>query len=376
MVHAKPYIPSDDTQVLEKLPSGSKNLNSTKIRTLLTELRSNPKDIKKIINFAKNCIELTRSESDPRYLGYAEAVLKPMLKKNNPEILVLYATIRQSSHSFNEALSILDDVLKIDPANEQAWLTKAQILITLGKYPEAKQSCLHLLTKSNQLTSIACISSAGSLNGSADKSYELLEQITDTLKNAPVSNNEKLWAHVLLAEIAVRKGNKVNAERHYKDALSLNPNDNYLLASYSDFLLDENKPGEVINLLKGKTKSDSLFLRLIIAEKKMNSPNFESHTNELKTRFLENSKRGENIHEREEAIFNLDILNNPTVALELAQKNWEKQKEPIDARIFLRSAIAANKKNAAKPVIKFINQTMIEDIYLNNLVEEIKGISK
>ena len=111
-------------------------------------------------------------------------------------------------------------------------------------------------------------------------------------------------------------------------------------------------------------------------EKKMNSPNFESHTNELKTRFLENSKRGENIHEREEAIFNLDILNNPTVALELAQKNWEKQKEPIDARIFLRSAIAANKKNAAKPVIEFINQTMIEDIYLNNLVEEIKGISK
>ena len=84
--------------------------------------------------------------------------------------------------------------------------------------------------------------------------------------------------------VAVRKGNKVNAERHYKDALSLNPNDNYLLASYSDFLLDENKPGEVINLLKGKTKSDSLFLRLIIAEKKMNSPNFESHTNELKTR--------------------------------------------------------------------------------------------
>src|SRR3989338_9134985 len=121
IVHAKPYIPSDDTQVLEKLPSGSKNLNSTKIRTLLTELRSNPKDIKKIINFAKNCIELTRSESDPRYLGYAEAVLKPILKKNNPEILVLYATIRQSSHSFNEALSILDDVLKIDPANEQAW---------------------------------------------------------------------------------------------------------------------------------------------------------------------------------------------------------------------------------------------------------------
>lgn len=375
-IHAKPYIPSDDNQILERLPSGSKSLNSIVLRKLLTELRSNPKDIKGTINFAKNCIELTRSESDPRYLGYAEAVLKPMLKKNNPEILVLYATIKQSNHSFNEALSILDDVLKIDSANEQAWLTKAQILITLGKYSEAKQSCVHLLTKSNQLASIACISSAASLNGSSDKSYKLLEQITDTLKNTPISNNEKLWAHVLLAEIAARKGNKINAEKHYKDALSLNPSDNYLLTSYSDFLLDENKPGEVINLLKDKTKSDSLFLRLIIAEKKMNGPNFESHTNELKTRFLENNKRGENIHEREEAIFNLDILNNPAVALELARKNWEKQKEPIDARIFLKSAIAANKKNTAKPVIEFINQTMIEDIHLIKLAEEIKEISK
>ena len=375
-VHAKPYIPSDDNQILERLPSGSKSLNSIVLRKLLKEIKSNPEDLKATVNFAKNCIELTRSESDPRYLGYAEAVLKPLIKKNNPEILVLYATIKQSNHSFNEALSILDDALKIDSANEQAWLTKAQIFTTLGKYSEAKQSCIHLLTKSNQLVSIACISSAACLNGSADKSYKLLEQITDTLKNTSISNNEKLWAHVLLAEIAARKGNKINAEKHYKMALSLNPDDNYLLASYSDFLLDENKPEEVINLLKKKTKSDSLFLRLIIAEKKMNSPGVESHTNELKTRFLENSKRGENIHEREEAIFNLAISNNPALALELAQKNWQKQKEPIDARIFLKSAIAANKKNTTKPVIEFINQTMIEDIHLIKLAEEIKGISK
>ena len=320
-IHAKPYIPSDDNQILERLPKGSKSLNSVVLRKALKELKSNSSDLKAVVNFARNCIELTRSESDPRYLGYAEAVLKPLLKKNNPDVLVLYATIKQSNHSFNEALSILDDALKFDPSNEQAWLTKAQILTTLGKYSEAKQCCLHLLTKSNQLASIACISSAASLNGSTDKSYKLLEQITDTLQNTYVSNNEKLWAYTLLAEMAARKGNKSNAQKQYKKALILNPNDNYLLASYSDFLLDENNPHEAINLLKDKTKSDSLFLRLIIAEKKLNSPGFENHMNELKNRFIENSKRGENIHEREEAIFNLDILNNPATALEFAQKN-------------------------------------------------------
>lgn len=375
-VQAKPYIPSDDNQILEKLPAGSKNSNPVLLRKLLKEVKSNPDDIKTVVNFAKSCIELARSESDPRYLGYAEAILNPLIKKNNPEILVLYATIKQSNHSFNEALSILDNALKFDPVNEQAWLTKAQILTTLGKYSKAKQCCLHLLTKSNQLVSIACISSAASLNGSADKSYKLLEQITNTIQNTPISNSEKLWAYTLLAEIAARKGNKINAEKHYKHALTLNSNDSYLLSSYSDFLLDGNKLHEVINLLKDKTKSDSLFLRLIVAEKKLNSPDFERHTNELKNRFLENNKRGENIHEREEAIFNLDILNNPTVALELAQKNWEKQKEPIDARIFLKSAILAKKKNVAKSVIEFINQTMIEDIELNKIVKEIGRVNK
>ena len=81
-------------------------------------------------------IERSREEGDPRYLGYAEAVLAPWWKLSKPpvDILVLRATLLQSTHQFDKALADIDAVLKLDSANGQAWITRATILQVQGKY--------------------------------------------------------------------------------------------------------------------------------------------------------------------------------------------------------------------------------------------------
>lgn len=375
-VFAEPFIPKNKSQVLERLSSTFSKPVSKELKKLHLELLKKPKDKKLAIDFARKCIELSRIESDPRYLGYAEAAIKPWAYTKSADILIIKATIRQSLHDFKGALQDLSEALQLEPDASQAWITKAQIHNTIGEYENAKKSCAHLLGDGNQLASFACLSSVASLNGEAEKGYNLLSRITTDSNNTNLSTDEKTWAFTLLGEIASRKGNNVLAEKHFKEALKQNPQDNYLLATYSDFLLSQERPEEVIALLKDKIRIDSLLLRLALAEEKSHSPDFEKHLTELKNRFIASNLRGDSIHLREEAIFNLKLENNPKRALDLAQKNWTIQKEPLDAQILLESAIATNNKAAAKSVIDFLQLTKLEDKNIQQLVEQIKGLKQ
>ncbi len=373
-VFADPFIPKDDSQVLEKLSSKFSKPISKELKKLHLELLKEPKDKKLVISFAKKCIELSRIESDPRYLGYAEAVIKPWAHTKSPDILIIKATIRQSLHDFKGALEDLSEALELEPDASQAWLTKAQIYNTLGEYENAKINCAHLLVDVNQLASFACLSSVASLNGETDKGYNLLNRIINNSLNANLSIDEKTWALTLLGEIAARKGDNLLAEKHFKEALKQNSQDNYLLTAYSDFLLNIDNPKEVITLLKDKTRIDSLLLRLALAEKKLQLPDFKKHLTDLRNRFIASNLRGDKIHLREEAIFNLKLENNSKRALDLAQKNWTIQKEPLDVQIFLESAIATNNKSAVKAVIDFLQYSKLEDKNIQRLTEEIKSL--
>ena len=97
---------------------------------------------------------------------------------------------------------------------------------------------------------------------------------------------------------------------HFQQALSLGIRDTYLLGAYSDFLLDQNRPAEVQNLLQDEYRSDGLLLRLALAEKRLNGPNLKYHVKNLQTRFAENRLRQDSRHLRNEARFALELLNN------------------------------------------------------------------
>ena len=368
--YAKPYLPQNDSQIIERLSTKVGGNSSAEVRKLRSEIAKNPKDLKLALNTAKHFIELGRIESDPRYLGYAESVISSWLKVQNPlpEILVLRATISQSNHDFDGALKDLDIALKENSTNAQAWLTKAVILQTKGNYAEAKRSCIPLLRLADELTTISCISSASSLNGDALKSFNILKSVVEKSKDAPVQ--ERLWALTILGEIAARRGEDKSAEKYFKEAFLTGLYDNYLLSSYSDFLLSKNRTKEVVNLLSDKTRIDNLLLRLALAEKDLNSLTLSEHIKDLQSRFLASHLRGDNVHRREEAIFELKLQNNSKKALELSEKNWNVQREPLDVKIFLESAIASGDKASAREVIEFIEKNKLEDVEINELIEK------
>jgi hypothetical protein len=212
------------------------------------------------------------------------------------------------------------------------------------------------------------------LTGHAGPAYETLSA---AFKAAPqASADEKLWALLRLAELAQRLDRTDAIESHFRQAMALGITDTFLYAAYADFLLDQKRPAEVVQMLKDKTPSDVLLLRLVFAERTLKLPTAGQREATLAARYAAAQLRGDTVHQQEEARFALQVQNDPANALRLARENWKVQREPRDARIFLEAALAARDADTAKPVLQWLDENHVEDRYMNGLAVQLKGLKK
>jgi tetratricopeptide (TPR) repeat protein len=369
--HAAPYVPLDGNQVIERLPKQSAPARS-ELERLRAEQAAAPGNLEVATTLARRYIEAGRKAGDPRYLGYAQAALSTWWEQPDPppEVRVLRATVLQSQHQFEQAISDLDAVLRIDPGNAQAWLTKATVLQVQGEYDMAKRSCLRLRGLAPELVTATCIASMESLSGQATRGYALLDAALK--RNEDADNGIKAWATTLQAEIANRQGKRKSAETHFRQALALDPSDIYLRGEFADFLLDDGRFKEAAALLEGRTDVDALLLRRAIALYRLGSSTAAESVDLLRSRFDAAELRGDTLHGRERARFELHLRDDPEAALGLALKNWEQQKEPADARILLEAAIASDSSAHAEPVVNWVKRTGLEDRKLNELIAQLE----
>ena len=366
---AEPFIPTDDTQVLQQVPVPDGPL-MREVRQLRQAWEKNPHNLPVALHLARRYRELGRAQGDPRYYGYAQASLGPWWNLPKPplEVLLLRGILRQAQHNFTGALADLSEVLTLQPNHAQAWLAQAMIFQVQGKYERAQQSCRPLLHLTSSLVSTTCMASVASLNGRGVESYKFLDKALQ--QNPQDPPRIRLWAWTVLAEMAIRLGNPESAEQHFRQAMALDRWDTYLYETYSDFLLDEARPEEVRELLQHHTKPDGLLLRLALAERQLNSPKLVDHVKNLQTRFAENRLRDDTPHVALEARFTLKLLNRPKEALVLAKKHWTTQREPPDTRILLEAALLSDDFQAARPAIEWLQSVRLEDVRLQKLIAQ------
>ena len=369
---AAPYIPKDGSAVIEQLPRRA-DATQLALRAQRQQLNGAPQDLALATGLAQRYIALARSETDPRYLGYAQAALAPWWRQAAPPVPVrlLRATILQSTHQFGPALQDLDAVIAQEPANGQAWLTRATVLTVQGDYARATASCARLSALTTQLVTVTCIANVASVTGRAATSERLLDLTLQ--RSAGTAPELESWALTLLAEMATRRGETALAEARYKAALARQPRDSYLLGAYADFLLDQRRPQDVVKLLQAQQRIDALLLRHALALQALPGQQaaFRAATAELAARFHAAMQRGDTVHQREQARFALFLQQDAAAAVQLAQKNWAIQKEVPDMRILLEAALAARSYAAAQPVLAWIAANGVEDVALQRLVRQL-----
>jgi Tfp pilus assembly protein PilF len=371
---AAPFLPTADTQVLERLPARASDPRAQELQALRQAWRQQPRDVERAVRLAERYFDAVAAEGDPRYIGYAQAALAPWWDLPAPPaaVRVLRAKLLQFDHRFAEALADLDAVLQTDPAHGEAWAWRAAIHMVRADYAQARRSCEQLAALAPPLIGVACAAQVDAATGRTEAAASALR---NALAGAPGADPaQRLWALTRLAETEERRGAYAAAESAFRQAAALDLGDVYLLAAYADFLLDRGRPAEVLTLLKDRTRADVLLLRLALAAQAAGTPEREALARSLGERFDAAALRGDTTHRKEASRYRLALRAQPDQALLLARENFAEQREPADARILLEAALAARQAAAATPALAWMAASGIQSIVLQGLVDRIKAL--
>jgi hypothetical protein len=367
---AAPYLPSDDTEVLETgLPNTDPRVRQ--MRGLAAELAARPDDLATAMRLANRQLAMGVAEADPRFVGYARGTLARWWNDQDtaPPLRILRARILQAQHDFAPAAADLRAALRDAPDAAQALLVLEGIDEVTGDLAEAKNACTRFADLHAGLAAAACTASIDSLTGEAAAGKSAL---ADALARHPTTDpSERLWALTILGEIAIR-GDDPAAEQYLKGALALDSRNVYALTVYADYLLDHTRATEVLRLLRDFERVDALYLRLALATQMTGDPGFPTYRDDVAARFEAARRQGDALHLRDASRFALEIEHDSARALEFARQNWAVHKTPYDSRALLAAAIACHDPAAARPVIDWVATTRLEDRTIERLLSALR----
>ena len=371
---AAPFTPSSDADVVEKLPGGASDPAVRRVDSLRKQLAAKPGDGVLRLEIAHRYFELAMAQGDPRFVGYASATIAPLQASadSNAGYWLLRGLIEQYSHNFPSALASLERSATIDPANAEPLGWRSAIFMVQARYPEAQAECRKLAPLTAPLYAAGCAAYVQAATGQLLEASQALQQAL--MAAADADPGLRIWAHTRLAEFALRLQKPNDAQAQFRAALGLGITDQFLLGAYSDFLLEQGRPAEVVKLLAEWERSDVLLLRLALAGAALKDPRAAGWAAQLRDRFQAAALRGDRLHEQEAARFELDIEKHPKEALALAVRNYTIQKEPRDAEVLLRTALAANDAKAAQPALDWLRGSRYEDPRLAAVVAQLVAL--
>ena len=366
-VQAAPYTPSSDLQVIGTLPFRATDSRARELAALRAAVAKDITDPQPAVELAQQYFDLAMARGDPRYVGYANAVVERFTGNMTAPLLVVRGTLRQYRHDFAAALDDYAAALAMDAelAGAHAW--RAAIYLVQARYDLANNECQALQRLNRTVLHGGCAGMALAYSGHLDQGYATLQRALLAAQH----DDHRLWLQTRLGEIAAWMGQPARAEQHFRQAISVGQDDGYLLAAWSDFLLDQRRTAEVVKLLTNWESSDGLLLRLTEAESDLKLPGAAAHIQTLAARFAAAKLRGDSTHRAEEARFHLRLRGDAKQAALLAAENYRVQKEPRDARISLEAALAAGEANAASEVQQWLASSRFEDPRLRALDRQI-----
>jgi len=366
-----PYTPQSDDQVLERLPKAL-SLNRDRMASIRQRLAAEPNNSDLASAAALGYIRMGNEEGDPRFYGYARSAIDTWWEDELPpaSVLRIRAKLKEKDHKYKLAIVDLMAQLDRDQSDLQAWVEVINLYRVVGDYDAGRKSSAQLAKLEDLNALLVATTPLKAATGQAKEAYKAL---ADRLATADQESPELApWINATLGDIAASLGEFESADQHYRRSLALNSGSIHIKRTYADFLLDQQRPAPVLQLLTGHENDNGCLLLMAIAAHRIgDSTNAQKLKSRLATRFEEIRLRGSQPHGRFESRYELELNDNPERALEIALENWQLQKENRDARAVLESALVAKNVAAAMPTIEFIKASKNQDVVLSQLIRAL-----
>lgn len=347
LIHAKPFTPTSDQQILETLPSDSPPARYTSTDDFLNDaVVANPE-------LTSQLLQQAYLQGDPRALGQAQAQLD-LTNDQSVDTLMLRARALQANHKFDDAKIILEQILSQDPSQADALLTLSSLLVVQGQFEPAMSHCNQLTDESLRVYQLACVAQIQSMTGKLAQAKQTLSGLASIAPG--LDDATARWIYLIQADAALRSRDTELASQVFS---VMDTQTVPALMARADWLLKHGQFIEARQLLKDHTDKDALLLRLVTAQIRLNDPEAKQNLALIKERIAVWQLRQERAHLREQADYAL-LSNQPRLALELARENWQQQRETADILIYATAAIKTNSKKDVQLIQQFMADTKFE----------------
>ncbi|WP_201595660.1 tetratricopeptide repeat protein [Psychrobacter vallis] len=347
LIHAAPFIPKDDQQILATLPEDSPPPRYLSTADFVSDTGSSS------LEQTGELLERAYLQGDPRALGQARAQLDQSTDQSI-DTLMLQARALQSDHKFSEAKEVLKQILDQEPTHPDALLTLSSLLLVQGQFTEAMSYCQKLDDPSLRVYALACEVQIQSMTGALESAKQTLSGLAAIAPGLDASTAR--WIYLIQADAALRSQDAALATQVFD---TMDDETVPALMARADWLLSIGKYEQVRDLLADHTDKDALLLRLITAQMKLNDPKAKQNLALMKERIDVWQIRKEDAHMREQATYAL-LANQVDSALSLAQKNWQQQRETADIELYATAALKANSQKDIDLIRQFITDTQFE----------------
>lgn len=256
---------------------------------------------------------------------------------NQPSRLYLAAWTMQASHQFDRAWYFTSRLRALDPGNTAALLLEAALWLVRGDYEQAGQVCRRLQNVDATMILNCQVQAIGHPDRAQCLRYSNLGRSMGRLTLPASAGNPgaqqgsiAAWLHGSLGDLAMRCGQPVEAEDHYRRAYAITPSVRHLVAQVTA-MIQSGSLHSALAALPRDTEVPSLQVKRLVILKSLGRLTEVLHVVvELDARFSHDLAKSDYSHGREMAEFYLHVLDQPEDALVIAQQTLRVQRELED----------------------------------------------
>jgi hypothetical protein len=379
------FRPSEAAVVLPaSVHAASGRQNS--LRGLDKAWRAQPQNLPSSLAYARAVFTLGLTEGDLRWYGSAKAALTPWWTAADlpAEAYFLRGLVKQGFHDFQEGLLDINRAIALEPGRAEFWSWRFALHLLLADMAAAQKDIdqIGLLFGEEEAKVYRAVLLYRT--GQPLPAVDMLSRAIRSANYQDASSQDWLGFHLGEAHRVV--GQSARALEIWGQRLKASPQSHLIRLSLADLLnqLGQHRQAKMVALsnpgMNGASAptstanlTDALLMQAVLASRGLKDPDENRFASQLEARLQSQALRQEALIERPKLIYQIAYGRDVKAGLALSMDNWQLQKEPPDALLFVQAALALGQARAAEPVLSWAEKTGYTDTQLTPLLAQLKA---
>lgn len=354
------------------------------LRALDQAWRAQPQNLPTALAYARAVFTLGLTEGDLRWYGSAKAALKPWWTVADlpAEANFLRGLVKQGFHDFQEGLQDINRGIALEPARAEFWSWRFALHLLLADMTAAQKDIEEMgrLLGAEEADVYRAV-----LLYRTGQPLAAVAMLSRALRSASYQDpSSQDWLGFHLGEAQRVAGQPARALDVWSQRLKASPQSHLIRLSLADLLNQQGQYREAKTIAMAATSggnapnspatlTDALLMQAVLASRGLKDPDEGRLASQLEARLQSQALRQEALIERPKLIYQIAYGRDLKAGLALSIDNWQLQKEPPDALLFVQAALALGQARAAEPVVKWAEKTGYTDPQLTPMLAQLQS---